>query len=179
MSTTTRTISAKDTAAMLRKALRATHPGVKFSVRTNTYSGGASLDVKWTDGPTEDEVRATTELYRGATFDGMTDSKHHHETLIADESGDVQSVRFAADFVHTYRALSPEFVAAVASMIAAQDARGRDSQPSQCRRCGDWKPADFEWFAVRDRAGFGRTFVCSPECGAHVEARYGHVRPRR
>lgn len=174
--TTTR-ISPKDTATLLRKALKAAHPGVKFSVRTSTYSGGASIDVRWTDGPTDDEVRRTTDLYRGATFDGMTDSKAYHSTILADEHGEPSVVHFGADFIHTYRSLSDEFVAAAASLIAAQDHRGLDRQPGQCRRCGDWKPAEFAWFAVRER--YGRAFVCSAECGAHVEARFGHIRPRR
>lgn len=33
-------ISCKDTAVMMRKALKEAFPGVKFSVRSDVYSGG-------------------------------------------------------------------------------------------------------------------------------------------
>lgn len=45
-------LPAKDVAVQVRGALGACFSGVKFSVRTSTYSLGASIDVSWTDGPT-------------------------------------------------------------------------------------------------------------------------------
>jgi len=96
-------LSCADTAKLLRKALKTAHPGIKFSVRSNTYAGGASINVKWTDGPTEERVKATTSLYSGATFDGMIDLKEYHDSLLADENGNVQHVHFGADFIFTNR----------------------------------------------------------------------------
>ena len=54
MSTTaqSRYISPTDVAKLVRKDLRATFGGVKFSVRTSKYSGGSSINVSWEDGPT-------------------------------------------------------------------------------------------------------------------------------
>ena len=40
-----------ETAKLIRKALKAKFPGVKFSVRSRKYAGGSSIDVVWTDGP--------------------------------------------------------------------------------------------------------------------------------
>src|SRR5690606_34789441 len=51
-----RYIDAADVAKMIRKNLKSRFPGVKFSVRTSKYSGGASVDVPWFDGPTQREV---------------------------------------------------------------------------------------------------------------------------
>ncbi len=37
-----------ETAKLIRKALKETFPGQKFSVTTDTYSMGASINVSWT-----------------------------------------------------------------------------------------------------------------------------------
>ena len=66
-------VSAAETAKIVRKALRAAFPGVRFSVRTRTFSGGAALDVHWRDGPETGAVRAVTEPYEGGYVDGSTD----------------------------------------------------------------------------------------------------------
>ena len=105
---TKRHLSPAETAKLVRQALKDAHPGVKFSVRSHTYAGGASVRVNWTDGPTEHEVKATTELYAGATFDGMTDMKSYHDALLTTEDG-AEVVSFGADFVSCQRTISDEF----------------------------------------------------------------------
>jgi len=70
-------ISCADTAKLVRKALRAEFPGVKFSVRSRTYSGGASIDVKWTDGPTVAEVQPVIKFFQAGGFDGSIDLAYH------------------------------------------------------------------------------------------------------
>jgi conjugative element/phage-associated large polyvalent protein len=112
-----RRLSAAETAALVRKAVKGAHPGVKFSVRSKTYAGGASVDVSWTDGPTASEVEATAKLYQGATFDGMTDVKHYHDSLLSIDAG-AEVVRYGADFVFCHRSLSPEFMAELENELA-------------------------------------------------------------
>lgn len=56
-------------AKLLRVHLKREFPGVKFSVRSESYSGGSSVRVEWTDGPTEAAVRAVTYHYKGKYFD--------------------------------------------------------------------------------------------------------------
>jgi hypothetical protein len=102
-----------ETAGLVRAALKKSFPGVKFSVRSHTYSGGASIDVSWTDGPTRKQVEAVTYRYAGASFDGMTDSMSYHNselTHLDDPARDGESVRFGADFVFCERSYSPEFL---------------------------------------------------------------------
>jgi hypothetical protein len=162
----TRYISTVDTAKLLRKALRAAHPAVKFSVRSDVYAGGASIRVEWTDGPTEAAVRATTELYCGATFDGMTDMKTHHSTLLADvESGEVEEVHLGADFVFTTRELTADLLNRVAETITDL---GHCTCPTQCRPCGDMMRGDC--LAAHVPGGHVE-LVCSPLCGARLVAR--------
>lgn len=66
-------LTCAETSKMIRKDLKQFN-GVKFSVRSHTYSLGASIRIEWTHGPTRKEVGAVIEKYIGADFDGMTDS---------------------------------------------------------------------------------------------------------
>lgn len=66
-------LSCADTAKMIRGELKATFPKIKFGVRSKTYSGGASIDIAWTDGPTGKQVEAITSKFEGKSFDGMID----------------------------------------------------------------------------------------------------------
>jgi hypothetical protein len=49
-----------ETAKLVRQSLKEAFPGVKFAVRSSTYSGGASIDVSWTDGPNAVQVESIT-----------------------------------------------------------------------------------------------------------------------
>jgi hypothetical protein len=95
---TTKYLSAAETAKLVRSALKEAFPSIKFSVRSKTYSGGASVDVHWIDGPTAPQVEAIAKQYEGATFDGMTDCKSYHEATL-----DGERVHFGADFIFCTR----------------------------------------------------------------------------
>lgn len=45
-----------ETAKRVRVALKAKFPGVKFSVRSDSFSMGSAVRIAWTDGPTEKQV---------------------------------------------------------------------------------------------------------------------------
>lgn len=68
------TASTKETAAALRKELKAQFPGTKFSVTMARGSAYGWLRVEYTDGPKYDEVTAVTRKFEASRFDGMTDS---------------------------------------------------------------------------------------------------------
>jgi hypothetical protein len=70
-------LSCAETAKLVRAALKQAFPGIKFSVRSSTYSGGASIDVSWTDGPPAAEVEKVSGVFAGADFDGSIDLKCH------------------------------------------------------------------------------------------------------
>jgi Large polyvalent protein associated domain 29 len=128
-------LSCAETAKLLRAALKRAFPGVKFSVRSDTYSGGASIRVGWTDGPTTQDVDRIAQQYAGADFDGMIDLKsyamhwlHPDGTVslaraegtqgsggyLPEQIGDprgptARMVRLGADFVQTDREISAEW----------------------------------------------------------------------
>lgn len=80
-------ISVVSTAKLIRAALKKAFPAVKFSVRSDSYSGGASIRVKWLDGPLAKEVEAVAKSYSSGGFDGMIDLKYcSDEWLMPDGS---------------------------------------------------------------------------------------------
>ncbi|MBS0984256.1 LPD29 domain-containing protein [Gluconobacter cerinus] len=66
-------LSPAETAKLVRARLKKAFPRTKFSVRSDSYSGGGSLRVKWTDGPAETLVESIVESYAGGRFDGSID----------------------------------------------------------------------------------------------------------
>lgn len=58
----------------IKRELKLKYPGVKFSVISDGFSNGNSVSVRWTDGPTVEEVKKITSKYKMGHFDGMTDS---------------------------------------------------------------------------------------------------------
>lgn len=112
--------SCAETAKILRQALKEAFPGVKFSVRSHTYSMGASIRVRWANGPTRKQVQEITNVFEGATFDGMTDYKGGkvHEM-------DGQPVHFGADFIFEERETTAEYEAKCAKVWESLDGKAQ------------------------------------------------------
>lgn len=68
-------LAAADTAKLVRAALKRSFPGTLFSIRSKTYSGGASINVSWMDGPTARLLEGVAGQFAGGRFDGMIDMK--------------------------------------------------------------------------------------------------------
>lgn len=60
-------------AQAIRQDLKKAFPGVKFRVRSSSFSMGNGVDVDWTDGPTRSEVDRIIGRYQYGHFDGMQD----------------------------------------------------------------------------------------------------------
>lgn len=104
------------TAKRIRKILKAKYPGVKFYVRSSTYSGGSSVSVRWTDGPMEKDVDAAISWMESATFDGMIDLKSYVDVLAVDENGEIVKIH-GAHYIHTSREKSPEYAAKLEALM--------------------------------------------------------------
>jgi hypothetical protein len=94
-------LSCAETAKLVRAALKESFPGVKFSVKSKVYSGGASINVSYVDGPSYDQVKAVVGMFEGSYFDGMTDYKGSNYSSL-----DGQEVSFGADFIFVDRNFS-------------------------------------------------------------------------
>lgn len=124
----TQYISSADTAKLVRQALKESFPGIKFSVRSNSYAGGASIRVMWIDGPNAAQVEAVVGVFQGAYFDGMQDLKGSRYAMI-----DGQQVHFGADYLFCERSYSD---------AAIQRAIDRVYREYECNfvNCGVAKP---------------------------------------
>jgi hypothetical protein len=113
-----RYLSCAETAKLLRLALKESFPGQKFSVRSSVYAGGASIHVKWMDGPTAKAVEPILSAFKASYFDGMIDYKgsNYH-------SLDGQEVRFGSDFVFGERRLTKPMAEAIAAKVAEKYGR--------------------------------------------------------
>jgi Large polyvalent protein associated domain 29 len=166
-------LTCAETAKLVRLALRRSFPGVKFSVRSSVYSGGASIDVTWTDGPSKREVESVVGVFAGAGFDGSIDLKYYidHVLLpdgtvyIAHSSGTQGSmgfvpeihgltelaeivqgarrVHFGANFIFCERGLSESARAAVVGYI---ETHGQDEGDNRwgVGYAGRWMDGDLD-----------------------------------
>jgi len=101
--------SVKETAAAIRKALRARWPGVKFSLTMSRGTGYGWMSLSWTDGPLTAEVNALTNGFRSSYFDGMDDSTHQiPATLCAAPDGSLIEHKWSCHGVNASRHYSPE-----------------------------------------------------------------------
>lgn len=107
MEATKEYLSVAETAKLVRNVLKQRFPAVKFSIRSKSYSGGASINISYSMGPKTSDVEKTAHLYEGATFDGMQDLKEYHDTVLAGPNG-MRRVHMGADFVFVNRNIPDE-----------------------------------------------------------------------
>jgi len=62
-----------EVAKLIRKELKEKFPEIKFNVRSRSFSGGDDVNIDYTNGVPDDEIRKIVNKYEGGSFDGMTD----------------------------------------------------------------------------------------------------------
>jgi hypothetical protein len=101
-----------ETANFIRAVLKKEFPGQKFSVRSDRFSMGSSIDVKWIDGPTQTEVN---DLIKRFASKGVTDNTDY--TPDVDGIGpDGQPCTYGASYVNGSRTYSADFLQRVAAL---------------------------------------------------------------
>jgi len=187
-----------DTAKLVRKALKREFPGFKFSVRSDSYSMGASIDVSWTDGPTEAQVDEIVSDYRGSRFDGMIDLKYGvahwltpdgvatvqrtyghsyngpqgNEEVTPERPEGAVAVHFGADYIHTRRTVTPEFLASLVPLVT--DNGDGDANTERCNGCGGWEITHTYVVKIPRYSDdeLWTEILCSVECATRKLARY-------
>lgn len=91
-------------------------PDVKFSVKSQYYSMGCSIDVDWNNGPSRKEVEKITSKYQYGHFDGMIDLYEYHDEVWTDVFG-------GAKYVSENRKISDDVATQIAKEIAKNDNR--------------------------------------------------------
>lgn len=137
-------VSVTQTAKLIRAQLAAKFAGVKFSVTSKSYSGGASIDIYWNDGPTDKRVQEIVGPFGGSDFDGMVDLKYSVKAWLNPDGSasfgysagtgntrgsdpgydhpkphaDSIMVHFGADFIFTHRHLTKAFIEPIAKKVS-------------------------------------------------------------
>lgn len=157
---TVKYLTAAETAKHVRAALKAAFPATKFSVRSDAYSLGASIRVRWTDGPTNSAVAAVVNRFQGSDFDALTDLSTARPPIEVDG----ETVRSGADHVFTDRTQSAEYrqrLHAIAEQILGEpvdEAKWYDQVRGQyVTEWGTWRSATgynlLTWLAEHVPAG--------------------------
>ncbi|NLV58654.1 MAG: hypothetical protein GXY67_07770 [Clostridiales bacterium] len=121
------------TATAIRETLIKHFPGVKFSVRSSSFSMGNDVTISWTDGPVADLVEHYAQQYAYGRFNAYED----YDYIVAIDSALGCP---GAKYVSTSRTISPERRATIEA--AAREASGgqlplnhyRDFYPEQYER---------------------------------------------
>jgi hypothetical protein len=132
----TKYISCADTAKLLRQALKEAFSGIKFTVKSKTYSGGASISIGWTDGPNSSQVKTVADSFEGSYFDGGIDYKGSRFHKL-----DGEDVHFGANFIFENRTYSDDMVArAIAAVVKKYGCETRTVEDYRAGRCwtGRW-----------------------------------------
>lgn len=123
-------LSAAETAKLIRTQLKANFPTTQFYVNSKTYSGGASIDISWMDGPGTKQVQAITNPFSGARFDGMQDLKEYNDNYLTkdgratfDPTVGAERVHFGADYIFESRSLSPDACRSIVKQLCDEHGR--------------------------------------------------------
>lgn len=76
----------------IKKELNKKFPGIKFNVTSHGYSGGNSVYVHWTDGPTNKQVDEITSKYQIDNLDTMTDIYNYNKKLFSNLFGGTKQI---------------------------------------------------------------------------------------
>jgi hypothetical protein len=134
----------------IRIMLKAAFPGVKFSVKSDSFSMGDSVDISWTDGPTAAEVDAITGKFSAGSFSGMDDSYTYTSSPWGELFG-------SSKYVNTSRSLSDSAVGEILASIYPEES----TRPSV---------ADYHAGRVRDEHGRSPVYMASHTWKATAKA---------
>lgn len=91
------------TANVIKKRLKALYPNVKFSAKSDVFSMGDSVDIRWTDGPLQETIEAITNKYQSGSFNSMAEM-YEYENIDPSLGCD------GAKYVQCHRTISSEFM---------------------------------------------------------------------
>jgi hypothetical protein len=95
----------------IRKELKVEFPKTKFKVRSSSFSMGNSIDVDWTNGPTNDSVDEIIKKYQYGNFNCMEDIYEYNKDF-NDQYGE-------SKYIHGNRRIDENIKKDVQQMISA------------------------------------------------------------
>jgi hypothetical protein len=127
----------------IRAELKEVFNGVKFSVRSETFSMGDSVNISWNDGPTSKEVDAVTNKYQQGKFNGMKDIYEN-----TNSRDDIPQ----AKYVSIHRNMSEETSATLKPIAEHIFSTFEGERPYNCWDAGQFLYRIFEHSAIQKGA---------------------------
>jgi hypothetical protein len=148
-------------AKLIRQTLKRVFPGTAFTVTSDCYSGGDSVHVSWTDGPTEEMVEQVVDRHQEGHFDGSIDLYQY-----SNDRDDIPQVMF----VHCQRRPSPAAFAATVALVNRRygwDLRVNDRIPTDIDHTSD-APRDngYGYRSHELHRAYARMALFCPACDA-------------
>ena len=103
----------------IRVLLKEQFPKVKFSVKSDRFSGGDAIDIRWTDGPNTKAVEKIADQFEAGSFNGQEDIYEYAHSVFRDLFGD-------AKYIHCHRDISD----ALLSQAIAAEYPGAEGRPT-------------------------------------------------
>lgn len=153
------TVSSRITATKnIRIELDRAFPGHKFSITSDTFSGGDSIDVRWTDGVTAKEVDEIIRKYQEGHFDGMSDMYEYGDRVFNNTFG-------GAKYVHSNREVTKERYSQVGEELGYHvtlDERWNFTIYKNGEQITDERERTRLWHKIKEMV-YSRSFYCKPE----------------
>lgn len=107
---TCRSYSVAGTAQLIREALKEAFPGVKFSVVSDSFANGTSVDIRYQDGPSRKQVEQVYAPFVSGRYNSQEDMhEYHREPTTVDSTGKLLRLSYGAKYIHEHRSYSPAY----------------------------------------------------------------------
>lgn len=147
-------LTCAETAKIVRQILKESFHNTKFSVRGKCYAGGASINIHWTDGASNEDVCAIAKQFEGASFDGMCDLKTYNR-----HEFNGRQLHLGADYVFTSRHYSDAAIQAVIDSIYTEYAANFINQQTPKPLVNDYNAGNCR--CVKIGSGFRDDYIVS------------------
>ena len=107
---TCRSYTVARTAQLIREALKIAFPGVKFSVISDSFANGTSVDIRYTDGPSRKQVEQVYAPFISGRYNSAADRyEQHREPTTIDSTGKLFRLSYGAKYIGEHRSYSPAY----------------------------------------------------------------------
>lgn len=132
---TWRSYTVAGTAQLIREALKKAFPGVKFSVTSDSFANGTSIDIAYTDGPSRKQVEQVYAPFISGHYNSQEDMyEYHRQPTAIDESGKLYRMSYGAKYISERRSYSPAY----GFFLNSLDLREAPSLAQQFAAFYDW-----------------------------------------
>lgn len=105
-----RSYTTAGTAQLIREALKQAFPTVKFSVTSSTFANGSSVDIAYTDGPSNRQIEQVYAPFISGHFNSQEDMyEYHREPTAINEAGQLARVSYGAKYISDHRSYSTAY----------------------------------------------------------------------